>query len=119
MAETITLYIPDSIMSHARDVARQSKRTLEDVLVEWLARASESQPQSPLGNLPFRYSEDEDEAQDIVQQMAGLTNGEGELNEAERARLEELLAAYRHELVVRVEGSQVSLMRSLPPSPGF
>ena len=44
MSETVTLEIPDALAQNAYDIATQTHRRLEDVLVGWLARAATELP---------------------------------------------------------------------------
>ena len=40
MNTTVTLEVPEEVMVSARDVAKRTQRTLEDVLREWLDRSA-------------------------------------------------------------------------------
>ncbi|MCY7282306.1 MAG: hypothetical protein LH679_02465 [Cyanobacteria bacterium CAN_BIN43] len=81
MTEQVTLIIPDSLAQQVREVAAQTQRPLEDVLLEWLRRGSiepatpsrhleaitpptqtpaSSKSRYPLRGLPLQMSEDFD-----------------------------------------------------------
>ncbi len=44
MNETITLQLPERVTVTARQVAKRTKRRLEDVLLDWLDRSAEDLP---------------------------------------------------------------------------
>lgn len=50
MSEIITLEVPDGLARNARAVARQTHRRVEEVLVEWLARAASDIPVEQLSD---------------------------------------------------------------------
>ena len=44
MAQTISLNIPDSIVQQAQQLAGQSQKRLEDILLEWLTNSFTEHP---------------------------------------------------------------------------
>lgn len=101
MSEPVTLEIPDQTAQRDRQVAARTRRRLEDVLVEWIDQAVIG---PPVGSLP----DDQvlalcDLQMEAAQQeeLADLlaSRREGQLSEAERARLDEIMHLYRHGLV--------------------
>jgi hypothetical protein len=74
MSEIVTLELPDVLVQSARSVADRTHRRLEDVLVEWLARAV---PDVPVDALPD-------------DQLLAL--GQLQMSEREQTELSDLLA---------------------------
>ena len=51
MSETVTLELPDTIAGRVRAIAAQTHRPLEQVLIEWLARAAADVPVEDLPDI--------------------------------------------------------------------
>lgn len=117
MSELVTLEITEHAAQRAREIAARTQRCLEDVLVEWIDRAV---AESPVESLP----DDQvlalcDLQMEAAQQeeLTDLLSGhqEGHLDEAERARLDELMHIYRHGLVRKAQALKVAVERGLRP----
>ncbi len=48
MAELVTLELPEELVRHAKELAANSGRTVEDVLTHWIEQGSATQDISPL-----------------------------------------------------------------------
>src|SRR5689334_4699740 len=93
MSETVTLEIPDALAQNARDIAAQTHRRVEDVLVEWLARAASDLPieQLPDDQVLALRDMQMDASQQAELSALLARQREGILTEGERARLENLM----------------------------
>lgn len=118
MAEVITLELPDTLARRARAEAQRTNRPLETVLLEWLSRVEAAEP--PVESLPDDQVLALSNAQLDPQQNEELSdllarNQEGQLDEAARRRLDELMQIYRRELVRKAQALKVAVDRNLRP----
>lgn len=117
MSETITLEVPDGLARNARAVARQTHRRVEEVLVEWLARAASDIPVEQLSDdqvLALRDMQMDDAQQDELSDLLA-SQREADLSAADRARLDDLMAIYRRGLVRKAQALKVAVDRGLQP----
>ena len=117
MSETVTLEIPDALAQNARDIAAQTHRRVEDVLVEWLARAATDLPVEQLPDdqvLTLRDMEMDDAQQAELSELLARQR-EGVLTETERAQLDNLMRIYRHGMVRKAQALKVAVDRGLQP----
>jgi|FLYN01.1.fsa_nt_gi hypothetical protein len=112
---TVKLNIPDELADLAREVAATTHRRVEDVLVEWLDRASS---ELPVESLPDEQvlalcdlQMDRKQQKELSHLLA--KNREGELDEAGRARLDELMEVYQQGMVRKSEALRVAVQRGL------
>jgi hypothetical protein len=117
MSEIVRLELPDVLVQSARSVANRTHRRVEDVLVEWLARAV---PDVPVDTLPDdqvlalgELQMSEREQTELSELLAGQR--EGSLDEVERARLAALMESYRRGMVRKAQALQVAVARGLRP----
>jgi hypothetical protein len=117
MNETITLQLPEKITVTARQVARQTKRRLEDVLLEWLDRSAEDLPVGMLADDQVLLLAGAQLAAVEQQELSSLLalNREGTLSARQHVRLDELMQVYRHGLVHKAQALQVAVDRGLLP----
>lgn len=117
MNETITLQLPERVTVTARQVAKQTKRRLEDVLLEWLDRSVEDLPAEMLtDDQVLRLAGSQltvDEQHELSSLLA--VNREGALSADQRVRLDGLMQLYRHGLVRKAQAIQVAVERGLLP----
>lgn len=115
MSETIILEIPDVLAENARAIATQTHRRIEDVLIEWLARAA---TELPIDQLPDQQVLAIRDIQMDASQQAELSEllarqREGLLTELERGQLNELMRIYREGMVRKAQALQVAVARGL------
>jgi hypothetical protein len=117
MSETVTLEIPDVLAQNARDIAAQTHRRVEDVLVEWLARAATDLPveQLPDDQVLALRDMDMDDAQQAELSELLARQREGVLTETERAQLDNLMRIYRNGMVRKAQALKVAVDRGLQP----
>ncbi len=112
---TVKLEIPDEVADLAKQVARSTRRRVEEVLVEWLDRASND---IPVESLPDEQvialcdlqmnNQEQEELGDLLDR-----NREGDLDGEGHERLEALMQVYRHGLVRKAEALRVAVQRGL------
>jgi hypothetical protein len=114
---TVKLNIPDEVADRAREVADATQRRVEDVLIEWLDRASSDVPVESLSDAQVLELCDLQMSRKQQRELSSLLekSREGELDDAGRARLDELLVVYRHGLVRKSEALRVAVERGLRP----
>jgi hypothetical protein len=117
MAEKVTLEIPDDVLQQVRRVAAGTRRTLDEVLLDWVRRGS-AEPVLEL--LPDQeLLAIADSQLDLVQEelLSDLLERKqnGTLEAAEQRRLEELMRTYRQGLVRKAQALQLAVSRGLRP----
>ena len=118
MAEFVTLELSEPLMQQAKAIAALTQRRLEDVLIEWLDRASadiplESLPDGQILALCELQMQPEPQAQlgDLL-----ARNQEEQLSKAEVKQLDELMQVYRQGLVRKAKALKVAVERDLRPA---
>jgi hypothetical protein len=117
MTETVTLQLPNDLASTAYAVAQQTRRPLEEVLVDWLAQAAETLPVELLTDqqvLDLTQLEIAGEHQELLSQLLGK-HREGQLGQMEQRQLDQLMQLYRHGLIRKAEAFRVAVERELLP----
>jgi hypothetical protein len=120
MSETVTLEIPAELAQKARALAAATNRRFEEALVEWIGRAVSEPAVESLGDKEL-LALCEDKLDSLRQEeMSRLLarHREGELHEAERARLDELMLDYRRGLVLKARALKEAVARGLRPALG-
>ncbi|MBI4531367.1 MAG: hypothetical protein HY709_07570 [Candidatus Latescibacteria bacterium] len=120
MDETITLDIPADLARRVREIAVHTNRRFEEVLVEWLDRAIDEPPVEVLSDeqilaLCDRYM-DADQQEELGALL--VQHREGQLNDVERVRLDDLMQVYRHGLVRKAQALNIAVKRGLRPPLG-
>jgi hypothetical protein len=115
MSEQITLQVSDRVVNQAAHVAAQSRRRIEEVLVEWLEQV--------ITELPVEALSDEEvlaltELQLTAEQQATLSdllaqNRENTLDTEGRRQLDELMRIYEHGLLRKAQALRVAVQRGL------
>ena len=111
----MTLELPEPLAKSARAVARQSQRSVEAVLLEWLDHAATELPTELLPDdqvLALRDLQLSAEQQEALSDLLAR-QGEGSLTGAERVQLDNLLALYRRGLVRKAQSLKVAVDRGL------
>ena len=99
--QTITLQVPSKLASTAQAVAKQTKRPVEEILVEWLNNAAEHLPLDSLTDeqiLALTQSMMDTQQQEELSTLLAK-NRENLLTAADKAQLDELMQLYRHSLL--------------------
>ncbi|KAB8314889.1 hypothetical protein SD81_033270 [Tolypothrix campylonemoides VB511288] len=118
MAEIITLELPERLAQQAKEIAALTHRRLEDVLVEWIDRAITELPVESLPDeqvLVLCDLQMEREQQEVFSDLLAR-NQEGQLNDAEVKRLDDLMEVYRRGLVRKARAMKVAVERGLKPA---
>jgi hypothetical protein len=117
MSEVVTLRIPDRLARNARAIATSTHRQMEEVLLEWMDRASTNPPVESLPDdqvlalcqLQMNPAQ-QSELSDLL-----ARNQAGNMNATDQARLDELLNEYRRGMVRKAQALKVAVDRGLQP----
>jgi hypothetical protein len=115
MPEIVTLELPDHVVHSAREVAAQTHRRVEDVLVDWMEKAAADVPVDALSDADIlRLCDLQLSApkQDALHDLLAR-NREGQLDATERPQLDALMQQYRRGLVRKAQAWQVAVTRGL------
>ncbi len=117
MSEIVTVEIPPELAKQARALAVALNRRLEDAVVDWIGRAVADPPVESLPDAELLALADamldaaaQDDPDDLLARLC-----EGRLSDPERARLDELMAAYRRGLVLKSRALKEAVARGLRP----
>jgi hypothetical protein len=115
MSDKVTIELPDELARRARAIAAAGGRRLEGAVVEWVRRAVaepevKALPDAELLQLCDSTMEAEDQ-QELSNRLADAR--EGRLDEAGRARLDELMDRYRRGLVLKARAWEEAVARGL------
>jgi hypothetical protein len=120
MSTTITLEIPDPVLDRANHVARRTFRPVQDVLREWLDRYATDMPLELLSDeeiLALCDAVMDESQQDELSELLA-SKRENRLNEAQTARLDQLMRLYRHDMIQKAEAFKIAVTRGLRPPLG-
>jgi hypothetical protein len=115
MGEIVTLELPEPLAKSAHAVARQTQRSVEAVLLEWLDHAATELPTELLPDdqvLALRDLQLSAEQQEALSDLLARQR-EGALTGAERVQLDSLLALYRRGLARKAQALKVAVDRGL------
>jgi hypothetical protein len=118
MAEIVTLELPETLAQRAKEIAALTNRRIEDVLVEWIDRASAELPVESLPNdwvLALCDMQMEPEQQEALSDLL-VRNREGQLDDEDANQLNELMQVYRDGLVRKARALKVAVERGLRPA---
>jgi hypothetical protein len=118
MAEIVTLELPEMLAQRAKEIAVLTNRRLEEVLVEWIDRASQELPVESLPDdwvLALCDMQMESEQQEALSELLDR-NRERQLNNEEANQLDELMQVYRSGLVRKARALKVAVERGLRPA---
>ncbi|MEB3149286.1 MAG: hypothetical protein VKL60_09695 [Sphaerospermopsis sp.] len=118
MSEIITLQLPETLAQKAKEIAAFTHRSLEDVLIEWINRASHELPVESLPDeqvLNLCDLQMESQQQEFLSDLLARQR-EGLLNEIENSQLDELMQVYRRGLVRKAQALKVAVERGLIPA---
>lgn|SRR5574341_93235 len=117
MSQAITFNLPDELAERVRQLADQSRQSLEEVLVALVERATDDPPLEILSDEQVLALADLQLPPDQDAEFSKLLaqNAEGQLDDRGRVRLEQLMAMYRHGMVRKAHALQVAVERGLRP----
>lgn len=120
MSQTITLELPTSLASTAQAIAMQTKRSVEEVLVDWLNHVATEVPLNSLSNqhiLALTRMDMEPEQQTRLSDLLAR-NRENQLTDGEIAQLDSFMQKYRQGLKQKAEALKIAVERGLIPPLG-
>lgn len=117
MSQVVTLNLPEHVATRAVQVATQTQRRVEDVLIEWLNREAVEPPVETLSDAEVLALSNSflPEAQQVELDNLLYDQREGHLTAKTRERLDELMEIYRHGLVRKAQALRVAVRRGLRP----
>src|SRR5262245_6048482 len=117
MGEIITLELPDLLARRAREVASQTNRRIEDVLLDWLYQIENDPPVESLSKEQLLVLCDSQMDPDQNEELSDLLarNQEGQLDEADHQRLDELMKIYRVSLLRKAQALKLAVEQGLRP----
>lgn len=120
MGQVVTLNLPESVAARASQVASETHRQIEDVLIEWLDRATFEPPVETLSDTQVLALCDLEMSELEQLELAELLDDqrEGQLTDIKRERLEVLMETYRHGIVRKAQALRVAVTRGLRPPLG-
>jgi hypothetical protein len=111
----ITLQLSDRVIRRAESAASQTKRRIEEVLVEWLELLVNEPPveelsdSDVLGLTQLKFSDEQQaELRDLLDR-----NCENSLDEQDRLRLDDLMRVYERGLLRKSQALRVAVQRGL------
>jgi hypothetical protein len=120
MTQRVSLHISDSILRRARVIARQTNRSVEDVLVEWLGDYADNRPVDKMTNDEIVYWCNYEINPIMAHELRRLLNTHHEtgLSFNDGRRLDTLLQSYRRNIIRKSRALQVAHARGLEVVPG-
>ncbi len=115
MTEIVTLQLSETLAQKAMEIATFTHRRLEDVLIEFIDHAITELPVELLPDeqvLALCDMQMETKQQEVFSDLLAR-NQEGELNEVEVKKLDELMQVYRHDSVRKARALKVAVERGL------
>jgi len=120
MTQTVTLELPETLAQRARAEAERTHRRLEDVLLGWIDHRATPMAVETMSDeqvLAIAETEMDPGQQAELSEFLDLQR-EGQLAELARTRLEDLMTAYRRDLVRKARATKVAVERGLIPPLG-
>ena len=120
MSETITLEIPEELAQRARALASAGNRRLEDAVLDWIGRVVADPPVESLSDAELLTLCDANLDDATQAELSTLLTDlrEGDLAIEQKARLDELIGAYRRGLVLKARALKEAVSRGLRPGLG-
>ena len=117
MSEKVTVELPEELARRAHAVAAQTRRPVEEVLVERINRAAADPPVESLSNEELLALCDAELEEGLQEELSDLLERqqEGAIQAPEGDRLRELRALYRRGLVRKAQAVQAAVARGLRP----
>ena len=120
MSESVTVQLPDELARQMRAVADQTRRPLEEVLLEWLRRAAADTPVDALPDEQVLALADMQMDEREQGELSALLarQREGDLDADGRSRLDALMRRYRTDITRKAQAMAVAVERGLRPALG-
>lgn len=115
MNQEVTLQISDSVWHYAKNVAKKSKRRIEEVLADWLEKVSneiEVEKLSDAEVIALAELKMSAKQQKVLHKLLEK-NGEGELTTAEKKQLDLMMEDYEIALLRKSQAMRVAVERGL------
>ncbi len=115
MSEQITIEVPDQVVRHATQVAAQTRRRVEQVLVSWLERTVAEVPVEELPDqevLALTELQLAPEQQTALSDLLGRSR-EGRLETEGQRRLDALMQRYERGLLRKSQALREAVQRGL------
>lgn len=115
MGKQVTLQISDRIVRQATQLARKNRRSMEDVLAEWLESVAEDRPVVSLSDEGVQELTELTLSKKQESALSNLLvrNREGELDASGRKQLDELMQVYERGLLRKAQALRVAVQRGL------
>jgi hypothetical protein len=117
MLQKVMLQLPQNLAVTVQTVAEQTKRPVEDILVEWLNLIATDLPVKNLNDdqvLALTKLQLDPKQQAKLSKLLNK-NQEGTLSVTEQKQLDELMALYRQGLIRKAEALKEAVSRGLMP----
>jgi hypothetical protein len=117
MSEVLILEIPEDLARQVRALADATNRRPEDVVVDWISHAVAEPPLQTFDDASLLALCDAMLEPDLQAELSDLLEraGSGELEQAERVRLDQLMTLYRRGLVLKARAWKEAVERGLRP----
>ena len=115
MSEQVTLQVSEQVLRHANYVAAKNQQAVEDVLSHWLETVVNDLPVQTLSDkelIALTESQMGNEEQAVLSDLLEK-NREGELNDEEQHRLNELMGVYERGLLRKSQALREAVARGL------
>jgi hypothetical protein len=115
MSEVLTVEIPDDLAKQARAAASASQRRVEDAIVDWIRKAVAEPDVSAISDaqlIDLCRATLTPVQQDQLSELLNLQR-EGNMPEADAARLDEILAEYRRGMLLKAKALAEAARRGL------
>jgi hypothetical protein len=118
MSQRFTVDLSDELARRAQNAAAAGNRRLEDAAVDWISQAISEPEIEALSDAELLTHCDMTIAADLQEELSGLLSDarEGELGDAGRSRLDELMTIYRRGLVQKARAWREAVARGLRSS---
>lgn len=115
MSQVITLNLPEGVVSVAQEVAEQTHRPMEDVLVAWLEQVTTERPVETLPDAQVLALADLQMEPELQEELTELLyeNETGSISDAHHSRLNEILKIYRKGMVRKSRALAIAVERGL------
>src|SRR3954452_266407 len=109
MAEKVLIELPEDLVQQVRTAATRTRRSFDEVLVDWIRRAGAEQVLELLPDEELLAVADSQMTPDQEEELSDLLerNREGTLAAGDRDRLDELMQIYRAGLVRKAQALKV------------
>ena len=115
MSEKLIVELPDELLQQVRSVARQTQRSVDEVLADCVRRAGGEPVLELLGDEELLAACDSSLDESLQESLSDLLerNQEGTLDPVERQRLDDLMRTYRTGLVRKAQAIKLAVDRGL------